>query len=362
MGKTKVVLFSGGSGTASIADALLSYGVDLTIVVNCYDDGLSTGELRKAIPGMLGPSDIRKNVARFAFDSELGALLEERLSAWILTPEFGNPVLGEWFRYAAIYLTDKHMRLEAPAGNLVFAGCYLTDGKQDFNLAVDMFQEGCACECRILNVTRGENLQLRACVPESFGQLKWYSEAEISTVGVSHPIAMLEFVGSETPELNPVVAEALNRADLIVYGPGTQHSSLFPSYLTNGLAEIITSLIIPKVYVANLVRDKDIAPRETFENVARKMMVCMSRYGQYPVTWAQIVTHTFIDKSSWAAESWVPFLGTIYLGRFGSAGNKHLGAFVAQRIMNLMSSSSKSVKTRPEAFKQRQSASASGIV
>jgi len=63
--RIKVVVFSGGRGTASIVRALLEHRqIDLTIFVNAYDDGLSTGALRRYIPGMLGPSDVRKNIIR----------------------------------------------------------------------------------------------------------------------------------------------------------------------------------------------------------------------------------------------------------------------------------------------------------
>ena len=60
-----VVLFSGGSGTDSIARALLKHPqIRLRVLINAYDDGHSTGRLRRFIPGMLGPSDVRKNVNR----------------------------------------------------------------------------------------------------------------------------------------------------------------------------------------------------------------------------------------------------------------------------------------------------------
>src|SRR5580700_3606582 len=62
--RLRVVMFSGGSGTKSIGNFLLRHPqVDLTLLVNCYDDGHSTGRLRRFIPGVLGPSDIRKNIA-----------------------------------------------------------------------------------------------------------------------------------------------------------------------------------------------------------------------------------------------------------------------------------------------------------
>lgn len=64
MSPTRVVLFCGGRGSATIIRALLRQtDVELTLLVNAYDDGLSTGALRDFIPGMLGPSDFRKNLS-----------------------------------------------------------------------------------------------------------------------------------------------------------------------------------------------------------------------------------------------------------------------------------------------------------
>src|SRR5580704_490626 len=63
--KIEVVLFSGGSGTQSITETLLRHPqIALRILINAYDDGHSTGRLRRFVPGMLGPSDVRKNIGR----------------------------------------------------------------------------------------------------------------------------------------------------------------------------------------------------------------------------------------------------------------------------------------------------------
>ena len=57
-------MFSGGRGTESLTEAFVSHPqIDLSLLVNAYDDGLSTGRLRRFIPGLLGPSDFRKNIA-----------------------------------------------------------------------------------------------------------------------------------------------------------------------------------------------------------------------------------------------------------------------------------------------------------
>src|SRR6516162_8942199 len=68
-----VVLFSGGSGTQSITEAFRRHPqISLKILINAYDDGHSTGRLRRFIPGMLGPSDVRKNINRLMPTLERG--------------------------------------------------------------------------------------------------------------------------------------------------------------------------------------------------------------------------------------------------------------------------------------------------
>ena len=57
-------MFSGGRGTQSLSKAFVAHPqIDLFLLLNAYDDGLSTGRLRKFIPGFLGPSDFRKNIS-----------------------------------------------------------------------------------------------------------------------------------------------------------------------------------------------------------------------------------------------------------------------------------------------------------
>ena len=62
-----MVLFSGGRGSAALARQLVSSpAVHLTIVINGYDDGASTGEVRRFLGDSLGPSDFRKNASNLA--------------------------------------------------------------------------------------------------------------------------------------------------------------------------------------------------------------------------------------------------------------------------------------------------------
>ena len=88
---TGIALFSGGRGAASIARSLLrTPGVDLSLLINGYDNGLSTGALRRYLPGMLGRSDFRKNLLlhldpgdpRHALASNSGSRPARRRASW----------------------------------------------------------------------------------------------------------------------------------------------------------------------------------------------------------------------------------------------------------------------------------------
>src|SRR4051812_33893713 len=78
----KIVIFSGGRGSSVLSKELLRDSrISLTLAINGYDDGLSTGEVRRFLGEALGPSDFRKNANRLAAElhtcpQELLELLE----------------------------------------------------------------------------------------------------------------------------------------------------------------------------------------------------------------------------------------------------------------------------------------------
>src|SRR4051794_1732406 len=63
----EVVVFTGGRGSAVLSERLIANPrIHLTLAVNGYDDGASTGEVRRFLGDALGPSDFRKNASRVA--------------------------------------------------------------------------------------------------------------------------------------------------------------------------------------------------------------------------------------------------------------------------------------------------------
>ncbi len=309
----RIVLFCGGRGSATIIRALLRHTeVELTLIVNAYDDGLSTGALRSFIPGMLGPSDFRKNLsyllgnysdaqyalknlmeyrlpgeageienlARFAASGD-AQTLSEPIRGWFaqLPPPLSartRVLLARFFAHAAGATFDYR---DCSLGNLVFAGAYLLRGN-DFNAAAAEVSDLVGNRARLLNV--GEQLN-RVLVGLKHDGTLLASEAEIVGPQSSVPItdlylleqpltqddktalAALDAKGRQqflaardsVPPVSTFAAAALATADIILYGPGTQHSSLLPSYRI-AAAALAASPAPVKALVMNLDGDHDI--------------------------------------------------------------------------------------------------------
>ena len=58
-----ITIISGGSGSTNIQKGLheICPNLSINLLINGYDDGKSTGILRKLFPNTLGISDFRKN-------------------------------------------------------------------------------------------------------------------------------------------------------------------------------------------------------------------------------------------------------------------------------------------------------------
>ena len=185
----RIVLFCGGRGSATIIRALLRRtDVELTLIVNAFDDGHSTGALRNFIPGMLGPSDFRNNLsylfgnysqAQYALKSLMeyrlpggeeiqrlahfaaaddGAVLGEPLSSWFaqLSPRTLKEVRGLLSRFFAHAAGAGFDYRDCSLGNLVFAGAYLLHG-EDFNAAAAEVGKLVGTRARLLNVGTQQN-------------------------------------------------------------------------------------------------------------------------------------------------------------------------------------------------------------
>jgi 2-phospho-L-lactate transferase/gluconeogenesis factor (CofD/UPF0052 family) len=318
----RVVLFSGGRGSGALAELLATNPrVSLTVAINGYDDGASTGEVRRFLGDALGPSDFRKNASRLARLRKTAApplvdLLDQRL------PESAGPENIRRLIEALDAGRDDASRIEesdrravatrlrrfdeefraagrrldfrgASVGNFVFAGGFLIRGRS-FNAAVDDYCALVGLPAGLIdNVTDGTNAFLVAL--DNDDRLLGSEEEIVDATRsnrikeiflVSRPILPDEWARLEAgpaddirrfltslsvePKANSRLLDRIAGAHLIVYAPGTQHSSLYPSYMTPGLsAAIAANLEAIKLLVTNIQEDAEIAGSSAVDLVDR---------------------------------------------------------------------------------------------
>lgn len=346
-----VVVFTGGRGSEVLSKRLLARAdVALTLVVNGYDDGASTGEVRRFLGDSLGPSDFRKNASRVAAatgscSAELIALVDHRLAA---DPAAGRAEFetlaadggrarglpgGEAERVAA-RLQAFQAELarggtfafeDCAVGNVVFAGGFLLAGRA-FNAAVDDYAALLGLAPGVVDdVTQGENAFLVAI--DRDGGVLGTEEAIVDARRenriddiflIDRPLPPGDWTAARAREffaaraaaltLNPRVAARVDAADLIVYAPGTQYSSLFPSYMTPGLGRHIAgNLKALKLLITNLQMDAEIAGSSAVGLVDRALFY-LTEKGRVPLPAPFLITHYLLNdpKHAEAERPYVP--------------------------------------------------------
>ena len=371
-----MVLFSGGRGSGALSSQLVANPqIALTIAINGYDDGASTGEVRRFLGDCLGPSDFRKNASRLAralgtapaalidlLDLRLDDDLKDRATASKLTaavageqpfdPRLGKAVgfatsLSQAVRSAvAVRLQRFAQELAASrapfdfadcsVGNLVFAGGFLLADRQ-FNPAVDDYVGLLGLPAgTIENVTDGVNAHLVAI--DADGKLLGSEEDIVDATRRNRiddiyllnrrltPLDTEEFgrlaradlaraLDQRTAgvRLNPRLAMAIEEADLIIYAPGTQHSSLFPSYLTTGLSEALArNLTAVKLLITNIQVDAEITGSSAVDIIDRAVFYLKEKGALASIATPCLITHYLVNDPQGTANEtpYVP-LGTL---------------------------------------------------
>jgi len=343
----KVALFCGGRGSATLIRELLHWpNIHLTLIVNAYDDGLSTGALREFVTHMLGPSDFRKNLSYLLDPFSKGQyalknLLEFRLPTTIhsedidhladfvktekwterieplhsLFSQLGQNLLTSIRQYMHAFFTyAKTTNLQfdyrdCSIGNIIFAGAYL-EKNNNFNAAAQAMSQLVSSRALLLNVSEGENRILVALKengeflsneaqivsPQSSAAIRDFyllpqsiSSEELDGKNIAEKEAWLKN-REALPTISPEVNQALMDANIILFGPGTQHSSLLPSYRIAHAALRNASAPI-KAFIMNLEPDHDIQAFST-KDVLDRALSCMGDENNL----SHVVTHILIDE------------------------------------------------------------------
>ncbi len=213
-----IVVLGGGTGLATLLRGLKQYSSNLTAVVTVFDDGGSSGRLRREL-GILPPGDIRHCLV---------ALAE------------AEPLMTKLFEYRF-----RGGALDGHAfGNLFIASLAGVTG--DLELAVKETSKVLNIRGRVLPTT-GHDVVLVAELED--GRT---IEGESTITGARGRIKRVYLRPADPPPL-PDVLEAIADADLVVLGPGSLYTSVIPNLLVAGVADALREADAPCVYICNVM-------------------------------------------------------------------------------------------------------------
>ncbi len=239
--RPRIAAVGGGTGLSTMLRGLKTRTDRLTAIVTVTDDGGGSGVLRREL-GMLPPGDIRNCILALA---NAEPVMQQALG----------------YRFREGSLAGQNL------GNLMLAA--LNDISGSFDGAVAALSQLLAITGRVLPVT-DQDLVLRAefadgTVIRGESRITGYKRspgAEIRRVS-------LEPAG---PAALPAVLEALDRADMIVLGPGSLYTSVIPNLLTAGVSEAIRASRAVKVYVMNIMTQDGETERYTAADHVRALL------------------------------------------------------------------------------------------
>ncbi|MDQ7843676.1 MAG: YvcK family protein [Armatimonadota bacterium] len=215
----RIVAIGGGTGLSTLLRGLKAYTDHLTAVVTVFDDGGSSGRLRREL-GILPPGDIRDCLVALAESEPLMTqLFEYRFQGGALDGHaFGNLFIAS----LAGVTGDLESAVKETSKVLNIRGRVLPSAVEDVVLAAT-FEDG--------SVIEGESQITRARRRITRVALK---PADVAPV--------------------PEVLQAIAEAELIVLGPGSLYTSVIPNLLVRGVAEAIrANRAALRVYVCNVM-------------------------------------------------------------------------------------------------------------
>lgn len=214
----KIVIFGGGSGLSQLLKGIKLFPLDITAVVSVFDNGKSTGLLRKEmhIPAV---GDISKVM---------------------LSMSDANQDVIDLMNYR--FVKSKTLGIHSVKNLLLTA---LLDLKGNFASAIPVMEELLDLKGTILPLTE-EDINL---VGYTSDNKKVFGEVEITKTA-----SKIVKVGYDKDSIiiNPKVIKAVEEADLIIFSAGSLLTSIVPHLVDPKFVKIINKSKGKKMYICNL--------------------------------------------------------------------------------------------------------------
>lgn len=218
----KILAIGGGTGLSTLLKGIKNYSSDITAIVTMADDGGGSGILRRSF-GMLPPGDVRNCLLALSdIEPEMNTLLSHRFEKGELKGQsFGN-----------LFLL---------AMNEIYGS---------FEEAVKMASSILRVKGTVMPITVND-VNIEATYDDkskAFGESILPAEA----IKDNKKIKRVELCPKDVEPLDGVIT-AINKADIILIGPGSLYTSIIPNLLVKGVTEAILSSPAKKIYVQNVM-------------------------------------------------------------------------------------------------------------
>ena len=269
-----ITIITGGSGSTNIQKGLndICPKLSINLLINGYDDGKSTGVLRKLFANTLGISDFRKNqILEYKLlygNNSIYNLLNHRFTQdepynyiinLINNINFdNNDKLRQFLLDNTKYFFETKQSKQIIYDDFSFMNiiyCSLLDkNNNDIEIVCDIIKNNLNLKNNIY-VNSNDNLILKGITKNGNILL---DEASIVDFHDKNDKIVDIFFDKDYPILNKNIEELLLNSDIILFSCGTQFSSLIPTYKTLLFKETIKKSKASKFLILNCEYDKDI--------------------------------------------------------------------------------------------------------
>ncbi len=227
--RPKVVALGGGHGLHAMLSALGHLDAELTAVVTVADDGGSSGRLRREVPGIVPPGDLRMALAALAAADSTGQLWAETFQ----------------HRFAGEGALTGH-----PVGNIVLVG--LTQVMGSTVAALDAMGAVLGSRGRVLPMS---------CVPlDIVAEVEGLEDdtavvrrirGQVAVAATPGRVRTVALDPSDAPGC-PEAMAAIDDADLVILGPGSWFTSVLPHLMLPDIAAALIRCRAHRLVVLNL--------------------------------------------------------------------------------------------------------------
>ncbi len=221
--KPNVVVIGGGTGLSTLLSGLKDIkNINLSAIVTVFDDGSSTGVLRK--------------------DFKIPAVGDLRQVINALSNSSNKSILNDLMRYRfqnKDSLLDNHS-----LGNLIMTA--LIDIQGDFKAGIEAISQALNITGKIIPVT-DKSINIKAL---TINNNIIHGE---SNIGKS-PERLKKIFHSKLINANPDAILAINDADYIVYGIGSLYTSIISNIALPDIREVLRSTKAKHIYLCNIMQ------------------------------------------------------------------------------------------------------------